>query len=94
MPPIRRLVLDVLKPHEPGILEFAETVSDLDGASGVTATLVEIEENVRSLRIVIEGDDLDLEAVDAVITDLGGSIHSVDGVSCGDTIVEDVWPGP
>ncbi len=88
---IRRLVLDVLKPHEPGIVQVTRQLSDLDGVTGATSKLVEIEENVRTIRITIEGEDLDLDVIDAEIADLGGSIHSIDEVSCGNEVVEDPW---
>lgn len=88
---IRRLVLDVLKPHEPGLVEFAEQLSRLEGVTGATGKLVEIEENVRTIRVSIEGEDLDVERIDAEIADMSGSIHSIDEVSCGDRVVEDRW---
>lgn len=88
---IRRLVLDVLKPHEPGIVSFAQQISKLDGVEGATAKLVEMDENVRTIRVSIEGSDLDFEYIEAEIEDLNGSIHSIDEVACGDRIVDDPW---
>lgn len=88
---IRRLVLDVLKPHEPGLIEFTEQLNELECITGVTAKLVEMEENVRTIRLTIEGSDLVVADVEAAIGDLGASIHSVDEVSCGDRIVDDPW---
>jgi len=40
-PAIRRLVLDVMKPQDPDILELADTVGDCPGVGGVNAVLVE-----------------------------------------------------
>lgn len=91
MAPIKRLVLDVLKPHEPKIIEFTEQLCEVETITGVTSKLVEIEEDVRTIRVTIEGEDLDMEAIEAQITDLSGSIHSVDEISCGKEIVEDPW---
>ena len=88
---IRRLVLDVLKPHEPSLVQFVERLSELDDVTGATGKLVEIEENVRTVRIAIEGEELDLDVIDAEIADLSGSIHSIDEVACGDHIVDDPW---
>lgn len=88
MTTIRRLVLDVLKPHEPELITFTQAISDLEAVTGVTATLVEMDENVRSLKVAVEGDDLDHDVIAETIGDLGGSIHSVDEVSVGDHIVE------
>lgn len=88
---IRRLVLDVLKPHDPSIVSFSEQLSELENVSGVTTKLVEMEEDVRTVRVTIEGEDIDVTALEATITDLSGSIHSIDEVSCGDRVVEDPW---
>ncbi|MDQ2050310.1 DUF211 domain-containing protein [Natronolimnohabitans sp. A-GB9] len=91
MAPIRRLVLDVLKPHDPSVVTFTTQLGDLEGIDAATATVVEVDENVKTLRVTIEGDDLDLEAVRAEIEDLSASIHSVDQVACGSRAVDDPW---
>ena len=88
---LRRIVLDVLKPHEPSMVSFTRRLSEMDGVTGATAKLVEMEENVRTVRVAIEGEHLDFDAIETEISDLGGSIHSVDEVSCGEEIVEDRW---
>lgn len=88
---IRRLVLDVLKPHEPGMIQFASKISEIAEVDGVTAKLVEMDEHVRTIRVAIEGDNLDFGTIETEITDLGGSIHSIDEVSCGEIIIEDPW---
>ncbi|ELY54856.1 DUF211 domain-containing protein [Natronolimnohabitans innermongolicus] len=91
MAPIRRLVLDVLKPHDPGVVTFATQLSDLEGIDAATATVVEVDETVKTLRVTIEGDDLDLERVRAEIEDLSASIHSIDQVACGSRTADDPW---
>lgn len=88
---IRRLVLDVLKPHEPRMVPFSSQLSELDGVAGVTTKLVEMDEDVRTVRVAIEGEDLDFATIEAKINDLSGSIHSIDEVSCGDEIIDDPW---
>ena len=91
MAKIRRVVLDVLKPHQPNIVPFTEQLTDQEAVIGVTSKLVEIEEKVRTIRVTIEGEDLDMDAIEERINDLGGSIHSVDEVSCGQEVVDDPW---
>lgn len=89
---LRRLVLDILKPHEPRIVEFTKEIGEIDGVDGITANLMEIDEDVRTVRIALEGDELDLDVIEAKVNDLGGSIHSIDEVSYGKVIVEDLGP--
>lgn len=87
--PIRRLVLDLLKPHDPTTVEFAQRVGRADGVTGVNAMVIEVDADVENVKLTVEGDDVDYEAVSAVIDDLGGSVHSVDEVACGDHLVEE-----
>lgn len=88
---IRRLVIDVMKPHDPDIIITAERLSDIDGVEGVTMKLVEMDEKVAETRVAIQGEELDLERIREVVEDLGGSIHSIDEVSCGTKILRDPW---
>lgn len=91
MAPIKRLVLDVLKPHDPKMIPFCQKLCELETVTGTTAKLVDIEEEVRTIRLTLEGEDLDFEAVEERVRDLSGSIHSIDEVSCGEEVVEDPW---
>ncbi|MFB6124077.1 MAG: DUF211 domain-containing protein [Haloferacaceae archaeon] len=89
MAPVRRLVLDLLKPYEPSSLEFAADLSDLPGVDGVNALLVETDQEVQNVKLTIEGDDVDFDRVADVVERLGGSIHSLDQVVCGERFVEE-----
>ncbi|MCU4743174.1 DUF211 domain-containing protein [Halobacteria archaeon AArc-m2/3/4] len=93
MAPIRRLVLDVLKPHDPGVVTFATQVNEVERVDAVTSTVVEVDENVKTIRVTIEGTDLDFEAIRTEIEDLSASIHSIDQVATGDRIAEDPLVG-
>ena len=86
---VRRLVLDVLKPHSPPLTEFAKRVADVESVAGATATLVELDQEVQTVKITLEGEDLAYEPVEAAVEHLGGSVHSIDEVACGEYIVED-----
>ena len=90
MSSIKRIILDVLKPHTPSILEIADRLGDIDGISGVNISLEEIDANTHSIKITIEGNDINYKKVEETITDCGASIHSIDGVSAGIKIVEEV----
>ena len=89
MAPVRRLVIDVLKPHDPSILSFTERVSDVDGVEGVTASLVELDQEVQNVILSFEGADLSYETIEAAIEETGATVHSVDEVACGEYVVED-----
>lgn len=85
---VRRLVLDVLKLHDPSIVSFATALEKLDGVSAVNCTLVEIDAKTENLKVVIEGSNIDYDLISKTINDLHGSIHSIDQVVTGTRFVE------
>jgi len=80
MATITRLLLDVLKPHQPNSLTFAGTVADSCGECKVTITVVERDEKTETTLLGIEGKALDFDVIASTIEQLGGSVHSVDEV--------------
>lgn len=89
MSKVRRLVLDVLKPHQPTMLTLADKLGDIEGIKGVDIALFEIDNKVENIKITLEGDDIDYQEVQEVIQDSGGSIHSIDKVSTGKELIEE-----
>jgi hypothetical protein len=87
---IKRLVLDVLKPHHPSIVELSTRLSVVNGVSGVNITLDEVDQETESIKITIEGIAIDFEVIQQAITESGAVIHSVDSVSAGKKLVEEV----
>ena len=89
MAPVRRLVIDVLKPHDPPLLEFTDQVAETESVEAVTSSLIELDKEVQNIKLTFEGDNVNFEAIEAKIENLGGSVHSVDQVSSGEHIVAD-----
>lgn len=87
---IRRIVLDVLKPHSPGIVELAIKLADLSGVYGVDISLIEMDQKVENVKITCEGDSINYGSVEQVIKESGASIHSLDKVSVGTSLIEEV----
>lgn len=85
---LRRLVLDVLKPHEPDIMELSSKIADLEGISAVNTNIVEIDKRVENAKVTVVGEDIPFSRVKRMIEDLGGTVHSIDEVVAGSTIVE------
>lgn len=86
---IRRLVLDVLKPHDPSILDMAGRLSDLDGVEAVNISIYEIDLKVENAKVTIEGGDVIYDLVVSVIEGNGGTVHSLDEVVAGSIIIDD-----
>jgi hypothetical protein len=87
---IKRLILDVLKPHNPSIVEVSKQLSELKGISGVNCMLEEVDKETDSLKITIEGTDINYDEVEKTLESLGAVIHSIDCVSAGKQIVDAV----
>jgi len=80
MSKLRRIILDVLKPHQPGGLEFSGGLADHLDDCRVRLKVEERDEKTESVTVEVTGADIDFEAVAAKIAEMGGSIHSVDEV--------------
>jgi hypothetical protein len=87
---IRRLVLDVLKPHKPSVVEVSEALSHLQGVEGVNIIMNEIDQQVENAKIIIAGNPLNFEEIKSKLKELGATIHSVDEVAAGKRIIEEV----
>ncbi len=90
MSDIKRLVLDVLKPHTPSIIDITQKLADLRGVSGVNCTLDEVDQETESIKITMEGHAIDYDAVHKAISGFGAVIHSVDNVVAGKKLVDEV----
>ena len=77
---VKKLVLDVLKPHQPDVIEFARTIATIGDDYRVNVRVIEVDEKTETLELTIEGIDIQLEAIQTLIESMGGSLHSVDGV--------------
>lgn len=77
---IRKVVLDVLKPHKPSILELANELSDTGDKCIVNVSVLEVDEQTETLVVTLTGNSINLDDIAKKITDLGGTIHSIDEV--------------
>jgi hypothetical protein len=87
---LRRLVIDVLKPLEPSIVDLAQMLAELDGADGVNISIYEIDRRVENAKVTIEGHNLPYEEIIGLIEENGGAVHSIDEVAAGKVLIEDV----
>ena len=77
---VKKLVLDILKPHNPNALEFAKTIAAVGPDYRVSLIVLEVDENTETLQLTLEGQTIDFDAVQSSINNLGGSLHSIDEV--------------
>ena len=84
---LRRLVLDVLKPHQPRIHELATQISELDGVDGINITLIEVDADTETITVTIEGK-FNFDDIKDKLEEWNCSIHSIDQVIAGKAFVE------
>jgi len=77
---VKRLVLDVLKPHQPNALEFSRAIAKTGIDYRVCLKVLEVDENTETLQIEIKGNSIDFESIQSAIKNMGGSLHSIDEV--------------
>ena len=76
----RKLVLDVLKPHQPDALDFSSALADLGADYCVKLTVTEVDKNTESTIVTIEGADIHFDIIKEAIEKMGASVHSIDEV--------------
>ena len=81
---IKRLNLDVLKPHHPDVLELGRLLAE-QGEHRVKLVVKEMDDQTETLQIEIVGPDIDFDGVKTAITEFGASLHSIDEVEVENT---------
>ena len=75
---IRRLVLDVLKPHNPSKIDLSKKLSELKGVDGVNIITIEIDKEVENVKIVLEGTNISFSRVKKILEEIGKCNTSTD----------------
>lgn len=78
---VKRLVLDVLKPHLPNALDFSLAIASIAEDYRVDVRVLEVDEKTETLLVSIQGERLEFEKISAMIIENGASLHSIDEVS-------------
>lgn len=76
----RKLVLDVLKPHQPNALDFSTALAQLGEDYHVRLIVTEVDKKTESTIVTIEGADINFEDIKTAIEQMGASVHSIDEV--------------
>lgn len=80
-----RLVIDALKPREFSIVELARMLCSLEGVEEVNISVREVDVKTETIRITVEGRELDIESINALLNDGGIAVRSIDEVSAKST---------
>lgn len=77
---VKRIVLDVLKPHQPNALEFSQAIAEVGDDYHVHLIVLEVDKSTETIQIELEGSAINFEVIQNAITSMGGSLHSIDEV--------------
>lgn len=77
---VKRLILDVLKPHKPDGLEFCRAIAEQGERWRIVYSVEEMDKKTENVSVLIEGEDLRFDLISAAIENAGGTIHSIDEV--------------
>lgn len=80
MAAVKKIVLDILKPHQPNALEFSQAIAEAGVDYRVRLIVIEMDENTETLQLEVQGSAIDFEGIQSAITSMGGSLHSIDEV--------------
>jgi len=77
---LSKLVLDILKPHAPPLIEFARELAMLKGLQRVDASIMEVDADTDTVKLVVEGTNINVAQLEESIRKMGAALHSVDQV--------------
>lgn len=77
---VKRLVLDVLKPHSPTSLDLAKALGEISPGYQVSLRVEEVDEKTETICLEISAEAIDFDAVEEVIGRMGAALHSIDEV--------------
>ena len=87
---VRKIVLDVLKPHKPNIVAYSEKLSAIKDVTGVSIFLNEVDQETENVKVIVEGYRLSYPIIKKMIEDMARVVHSIDAVYAGEEIVDEV----
>lgn len=81
--PIKRVTIDVLKPHKPDIVAFGRAICAEKSVKGLSISVYAVDVKTESLKITLEGSGINFDKVRDILNGLGAVMHSIDSVVVG-----------
>lgn len=90
--PVKVIYLDILKPHKPNIIEFGRAIEKEKSVKAINLSVYAIDEKTESVKVILQGNNLNFENIRKIIEDFGAVVHSIDKAIIGHKDVMD-FPG-
>jgi len=78
---IRRLVVDILKPHETSIIDFSQALAQVEGIEEVDVIVTEVDAKTETVRVTLRGSHISYEAMSKMLSDHGVTLRSIDEIN-------------
>jgi len=75
-----KIVLDILKPHEPSIIELSRSLCELKSIDRVNIVVQEVDSETETVKVTVEGHGMKFHSVRERIEQNGGVVHGIDEV--------------
>jgi hypothetical protein len=76
-----KIVLDVLKPREIPVYHLATSLAELENVQLVTVDVIEVDVKTETVKLTVEGTNLDINDVLRHLEETGCSVRSIDSVA-------------
>ncbi len=83
MAKLKFVKLDVLKPNNLTKIDLAKAVAEVDDSFSVKIEVVEKDRETETIRMMIDGNEIDIDEISKVIEKAGATIHSIDAITVG-----------
>lgn len=77
---VKRILLDVLKPHELSIIELSKAICSINGIDEVEVIVSEVDSKTETIKVTIMGSQIEYDAVLKVIEKYGVSLKGIDEI--------------
>ena len=77
---VKRLVLDSQKPLETPKLDLTLALCSINGIEGVILSVMEVDLNTETIRLLITGQDIRYERVQDVLSNFRSAVRSIDEI--------------
>ena len=72
--------MDSLKPRGTSIRDLSTAVCEVSGVKEVGITVIEVDADTETVKVVVQGSDIDYDKVCDTITNHGAAVRSVDEI--------------
>jgi len=78
---VNKVVIDSLKPKDLPLVELSRSLCSIDGVHAVNIIVTEVDARTETIKITLEGSNIDYDAIPKVMERCGAVIRSIDEIN-------------